>query len=267
MKILVCLKQILDPEAPPRDFQIDPDQKVALQGNSNLVTNIFCENALETALQLKEKEGGEITALTFGPASAENVLRKALAMKADHACLIENSSIDSPNSAVSAQVLGAAAKHLGDFDLILAGREAGDWGAGQTGGFLAEELKLPFVGFVDSIEKDGEQITVHRQTDSGAESIACSLPLAITITNSDDNLPRIPKTRDIMMSSRKPLTKLTLEELGIDSTEMNELQNRVEVTELFIPQKETNCEFVEGDSLDEKIDGLAQKIVSVLQST
>ena len=86
MHIIVCLKQILDPEVPARDFRIDAGRRAAEQGSANLVTNIFCENALETALQLRERsaDGAKITVLSYGQPSAEDSLRKALAMKADN---------------------------------------------------------------------------------------------------------------------------------------------------------------------------------------
>ena len=78
MNILVCLKQILDPEVPARDFRVDAARREAEQGSANLVTNIFCENALETALQLRERAGaGKITVLSYGRPTAEDSLRKA----------------------------------------------------------------------------------------------------------------------------------------------------------------------------------------------
>ena len=162
MKILVCLKQIIDPEVSPRDFQLDRENLTAAQGSANLVTNIFCENALETALQLREKSGGEITALTFGGGDAEDVLRKAFALKVDAAVQVLNPSPKQPNSAGAANVLGAAIKKLGEFDLVMLGREAGDWGEGQTAAILAEELGLPFVAFVESIEAADGGVTVQR---------------------------------------------------------------------------------------------------------
>src|SRR5215208_6825889 len=97
VNIIVCLKQILDPEIPSRDFRVDPEKREAVRGSANLVTNIFCENALETALQLKEKTGGKITAVSFGAESGEDTLRKALAMKADAAVLILNDGRSHPD--------------------------------------------------------------------------------------------------------------------------------------------------------------------------
>ena len=96
--------------------------------------NIFCENALETALQFREAAGeAKITVLSFGPASAEDVLRKALAMKADAAALVVNESISNPDPLTVAQVLAAAIRKLGSFDLVMVGREAGDLGRRANG--------------------------------------------------------------------------------------------------------------------------------------
>src|SRR5437879_12331119 len=88
MNILVCLKQILDPEIPPRDFRVDAEQLEAQRGSAGLVMNIFCANALETALQLRERHGGKITASSLGPPSAEEVLRKAVGLRVDTAGLL-----------------------------------------------------------------------------------------------------------------------------------------------------------------------------------
>src|ERR1051325_8963331 len=128
MNILVCLKQILDPEVRARDFRVDRARREAEQGSATLVTNIFCENALETALQLRERAGaGRITVLSYGRPSAEDSLRKALAMKADAAALVVNESEGTPDPLAVAKVLPAAMRRLGEFDLVMTGREAGDW--------------------------------------------------------------------------------------------------------------------------------------------
>ena len=262
MNILVCLKQILDPEVPARDFRVDAARREAEQGSANLVTNIFCENALETALQLRERAGGgdKITVLSYGRPTAEDSLRKALAMKADAAALALNESDTTPDPLAVARVLAAAVRRLGEFDLIMTGREAGDWGAGQTGGLLAEELGLPCVSFVDTVEPAGDRLRLKRQTDSGWEVFEAVPPVVVTVTNDEHNVPRIPKVRDVMMSYRQPLTKFTLSDLGLAAGANNDYY---EVAELFIPQKETRCDFVSGDTLDEKVEAFARRIVEV----
>jgi electron transfer flavoprotein beta subunit len=267
MNILVCLKQILDPEVPARDFRVDPARREAEQGSASLVTNIFCENALETALQLRERAGGaKITVLSYGRPTAEDSLRKALAMKADAAALVVDESDAAPDPLAVARVLAAAVRRLGAFDLIMTGREAGDWGAGQTGGLLAEELGLPCVSFVDTIESAGGGLRLKRQTDTGWEVIEATPPLVVTVTNDEHNVPRIPKVRDVMMSYRQPLTKFTPGDLGLPA-DARDPNGYYEVAELFIPQKETRCDFVSGDTLDEKVDAFARRIVKAVDSS
>jgi len=161
-------------------------------------------------------------------------------MKADAAALIVNETISNPDPLTVAQVLAAAIRKLGSFDLVMVGREAGDWGAGQTAALLAEELSLPCVSFVDRIEAAGGELRLKRQTDSGGEIVAAQTPLVISITNDEHNVPRIPKVRDVMMSYRQPLTQWTLADLGIQTSG----NSYYEVVELGIPEKETRCEFV-----------------------
>lgn len=267
MNILVCLKQILDPEVPARDFRVDAAAREAERGSANLVTNIFCENALETALQLRERAGGaKITVLSYGAPSAEDSLRKALAMKADAAALVTNDGNPNPDPLAAARVLAAAIRKLGAFDLIMVGREAGDWGAGQTGGLIAEELGLPCVSFVDHIESADGKLRLKRQTDTGWEVLEAEPPVVVTVTNDEHNVPRIPKVRDVMMSYRQPLTKWTLDDLQLDVGEARAGNAYYEVAELFIPQKETRCEFVAGDTLDEKVEAFARRIVEVTRA-
>lgn len=264
MNILVCLKQILDPEIPARDFRVDPVKREAERGAATLVTNIFCENALETALQFREhNSAAKITVLSYGPASAEDSLRKALAMKADTAALVINDGNQNPDPLTVARVLAAAIRKLGTFDLIMVGREAGDWGAGQTAGLLAEELGLPSVSFVDRIDSIGTGLRLKRQTDSGWELLEAETPVVVSITNDEHNVPRIPKVRDVMMSYKQPLTQWALADLDIDAEQSRSGNSYYEVTELVIPEKDVNCEFAIGDTLDDRVATLARRIVEV----
>ena len=260
MNIIVCIKQILDPEIPAREFRVNSASREAERGNANLVTNIFCENALETALQFREALGDtRITVLSFGAASAEDSLRKALAMKTDAAALVINDRISNPDPLTVAQVLATAIRKLGSFDLVMVGREAGDWGAGQTAGLLAEELRMPCVSFVDRIEPMDGALRMKRQTDSGWEVLEAQTPLVVSITNDEHNVPRIPKVRDVLMSYRQPMTQWTLADLQYEVADDTYYQ----VVDLSIPQKESRCEFVTGDTLDERVESLARRITEV----
>ena len=266
MNIVVCIKQILDPDLPARDFKIDSANNQADETGANKVTNIFCENALETALQLKAKTDGKVTAVCYGPEGAEDSLRKALAMTVDEAVLVLNEGSSKPDATAVAKVLAATVRHLGDVDLVLAGRESGDWGVGQTGGRLAEELGMPSLGFVDEIDPEGDGLKLNRQTDNGTETATVTGPAVLLITNNENNVPRIPKTRDVMMSYRKPLQKLSLADLGLSDDDALAGESGYKVVKLFVPEKSIECEFVEGDSLEEKVGVLAEKINSIVAS-
>ncbi len=269
MNILVCLKQILDPEMPSRDFRIDPAGCDADRQAAGLVMNIFCANALETALQFREKHGGKITVITVGASSAEEILRKALALRVDSAVLVKNDHSQRLNPWCVARVLAAAVRKLGDFDLVLTGRESGDWGDGQTGGFLAEELGRPCVSMVDEMKLEASKpglVQLKRQTDQGWEAIEAKTPTVITVTNNEHNVPRIAKTRDVMQAFRQPLTTWSLAELGVEPQSIADDLASTQVVELTIPKKQSHCEFVTGESLEERISKLAQRIVSIVQS-
>src|SRR6266404_5470931 len=271
MNILVCLKQILDPEMPPRDFRVDAERLEAQRGAAGLVMNIFCANALETALQFRERAGGKITALSFGDETAEEVLRKALALRVDNAVLVTEASTSDKSRRAEpmkvARVLAAAARKLGDLDLILVGREAGDWGEGQTGGLLAEELGWPCVSFAEHLEQsvsNPKVLQVRRQTENGIEVLEGACPLVVTVTNHEHNVPRIPKTRDVMMAYRQPLTRWSMAELGVEPSSAASVA--AEVVDLTIPHKESRCEFAAGETIEERVTVFAERIMAVMRS-
>jgi electron transfer flavoprotein beta subunit len=177
--------------------------------------------------------------------------------------LVVNDGRAHPDPFTVAQVLATAIRKLGEFDLVMVGRESGDWGVGQTGGLIAEELGIPCVSFVDTIEADGDGLKLKRQTDVGWEKLDTKMPLVVSITNDEHNVPRIPKTRDVMMSFRQPLTKWSIEELGVNADDARSGNSYYEVVDLFIPLKESNCEFVDGDTLEERVEKFAQRIIEV----
>ncbi|MCI0662890.1 MAG: electron transfer flavoprotein subunit beta/FixA family protein [Acidobacteria bacterium] len=266
MKIIVCLKQIIDPEIPTSEFRIDSEKLQVVRGNAALVTNIFCDNALETALQLRERSGGNITVLSFGGASVEETLRKALAMKADEAVLVINDGPPDPDPLAVARVLARAIRMIGNYDLIMVGRESGDWGTGQTGGLLAEELNLPCINFVDQIEKRGTVLLVRRQTGDGWEKFNAHPPLVLTITNSESNVPRIPNSPDILASARQFISRWSLEDLGLSAEEISAGGSSFELVELKTLEQTMNCEFVSGKTIEEKVEDLARRIVEVTRA-
>jgi len=137
MHVVVCINHIPDPEAPAKPFKLDAATNRPALLRANRVIGPFDENALETALQLKDSAGAKVTALTAGPATNVEALRKALAARSDAAVHVKEDQAAELDSAAVARLLAAAIKKLRDVDLVLCGRQVGDWDGGQVGPLLA----------------------------------------------------------------------------------------------------------------------------------
>lgn len=263
MRVVVCLKQILDPEIPPSVFEIDLELKRAKIGNHALVINPFDENALEMALQLKEKNDKvHVIALTYGSERAEEALRKALGVLADEAVHVLKDNNCEEDSYATAKILAVAIKKIGPVDLVMCGRQAGDWDAGQVGSLLAEELGFPSCCFISKIDIKGDKLIFYRQVEGGTEVLESSMPALITVTNDESNVLRIGKVRDVMKAHRKPINKITLDELGIEKSIIEQPQAFTELKSLYIPVYDNVCEIIEGEEPEEKVENLIKKLKS-----
>lgn len=264
MHLVVCLKQILDPEIPPSDFRLDPTGRGPAAAVGSLVISIFDENALEVALQARDAAGGgTITALCLGPDSANDALRKALSMRADNAILLPQGAFPDLDTYGTARVLAAAIRKLPAADLVLCGRESGDWYGGQVGAFLAAELDYNYTALVASARREGNEWRLRRQADDGWETIACSAPAVVTVTNDEHNLPRIPKVRDNMMAFRKPIPVWNAEQLGIQAASLPGPNMALEMAKLYIPQITRHCQVIGGESAEQKAESLVEKLAGM----
>jgi len=154
--------------------------------------------ALEMALGVKDRYGGEITVISMGPPSAVEVLTDALSRGADHAVLLSDRKFAGADTLATSHVLEKAVRKNGDFDLIFCGRQAIDGDTAQTGPQVAEKLKIPQVTFAESIEElNGDDIIIRRTIEGGYEQLRGRLPLLITVTNSAER-PRPPSSKRMM---------------------------------------------------------------------
>ena len=261
MKVVVCMKHILDPELPPSSFEIEPEKRQAKIGKHAFVLNPYDENALEMALQLKEKkEGVRITALTYGETKAEESLRRALGVLADEAVHIVQETDQQADAYGTAKVLASCIKAIGPVDLILCGRMAGDWDAGLVGSLLAEALALPSICFISSLEVNDSRLRVWRQVEGGIEVLESPLPALVTVTNDESNVLRIAKVRDVMKAHRKPIQRFTLLELDVSDADIQQPGAYEELRDLYLPVQDNVCEIIEGEEPEGKIDALLTKL-------
>src|SRR4030043_595674 len=143
LNIIVCCKQVLDPEAPPASFKIDPStNKVIPPPGVAPVLSPFDEQAGEAAHQIKDQQGGKITVLSLGNNLLRDVVKKPLSMGADELILLEDEAFDGGDSWSIANALATAIKKIGEYDLIFCGRQAPHWEAGQVGTGIAEILEI-----------------------------------------------------------------------------------------------------------------------------
>ena len=144
MNVIVCIKQVIDPEAPPSSFKIDTStSRVVPPPGVSPVISTFDEYAVEAALRIKEATGGKVTALSLGVNLLRDVVKKTLAMGADELILLEDPAFTDGDSWSTAYALAMAIKKIGQFDLVLCGRQAADWDSGQVGSGIAEFWDCP----------------------------------------------------------------------------------------------------------------------------
>jgi electron transfer flavoprotein beta subunit len=260
MNIIVCVKQVTDPEAPPSSFKIDPAaNKVVPPPGMPPVISTFDEYAVEAALRIKEKAGGKITALSLGMNLLRDVVKKPLSMGVDDLVLLEDPAFVDGDSWSTAYALSLAIKKIGQFDMILCGRQAADWDSGQVGSGIAEILGLPSVSIARKIEVEGNKAKVEKVIPDGFELIEVGLPAVITLSN-EHATPRYPNVKGIMMAKRKEPIVWKPADIGADPAKIGANGRKSRLVKLFQPVRDTKCEIVTADTPEEAASKLAQRL-------
>jgi electron transfer flavoprotein beta subunit len=260
MKIIVCIKQAADPEAPPDSFKVDASgRRVALAANVPLVLDPYSEHALEAALKLKDTHGSYVTALSLGTDMPREVIKKPLAMGADELILLEDEAFADGDSWSTAYALAAAIKKTGGYDLILCGRQAADWGEGQVGLGIAEVLNLPGVTIARKIDIAGDKAQVERVTGDSYEVIETPLPSVVTVSN-EIGEPRYPTIRGIMASKKKEPVIWKPADIDVLPAEVGTAGRRSHLVHLFQPVHVVDCQIISGDTPEEAGINLANRL-------
>ena len=260
MNIIVCTKQVIDPEAPPSAFKVDTVTKVmVLSPDIAPVLDPYSEYALEAALRLKDAYGGRVTAISLGVDLVRDVAKKPLSMGADELILLEDEAFAGGDSWSTANALARAIRQVGDYDLILCGRQASDWDAGQVGPGIAEILGVPSVTVAKKIEANDGKVRVERVTDDGYEIIEVPLPALITVSN-ELGEARYPTIKGIMAAKRIEPVVWKLADIDLDAGQAGAAGRRVRLRKLFQPVHEAKCEVVGGESPEESGVNLALKL-------
>ena len=257
LKIIVCIKLVPDPEGPPNAFKVDPDAKKMTAVGLPPVISPFDENALEVALQLKEKHGGSVTAVSMGRKLAKPVLKKALGVGADDLIILEDERFNNElDSYSTAYVLSSALEKIGAYDLIFAGRQASDWNSGQVGIILAEILKIPSISLAQKVSVEGSKVFVERLKRNGYEIVETSMPALITVDSQVGDL-RYPPLQALIAARKRPLTQWGIAELEMDP---GKLEDKRILSFSPPPSRERSCFLIKSESPEENAEILVNKL-------
>jgi electron transfer flavoprotein beta subunit len=255
VNIVVCVKQVPARDAP---LAIAEDGRWIREADIGFEMNEPDSFALEEALRLKEKHGGEVVAVSLGPERVTQTIKEALAKGADRAIHVRDDRFFTSGPLASARALAAAIRRQ-PFDLILTGLQSDDQGFGQTGVLLAELLGLPHATIIMQIEAldgpapteglrpaggpaptAGGRLKVKRELEAGwFQWVELPLPALLTI-QSGINKPRYATLKGIMAAKKKPIEAVPRESLGADAAPTEQLEK------IYFPQKTKKTEFIAG---------------------
>ncbi len=255
MNIVVCLKQVPG----TTKVQVDPQTNTLIRQGIKSIMNPFDTYALEEGVRIKERCGGMVTVISMGPPQAEEMLREAISLGADEAVLLSDKAFAGADTWATAYTLAAAIKRIGQYDIVICGRQTFDGDTGQVGPELAEMLGAPLIAYVSQIEEiTDKQIRVRRMIDEGHEVIQSPLPAVITVTK-EINVPRLPSLRGIAKSNSATIPKWGLPELGVDPNKVGLSGSFTRVVKIFFPERACQAEVFEGE-LTEQVDRLIDKL-------
>ena len=257
MHIIVCIKQV--PET--SEVRINPQTNTLIREGVTSIINPFDMYALEEAVRLKEKLGGKSTVITMGPPQAESALREAISMGIDEGILISDGNFAGSDTWATSYTLSCAINKIGDFDLIICGKQASDGDTAQVGPGIAAHLDLPQVAYVKKIERIEDKLArVERMTEEGYDIIETPLPALFTVVK-EINEPRLPSLKGMMRSKQAKITHWTHKDLDLDSQKIGLSGSPTQVIKIFTPPPRTGGVMLQGEAQE-----IAEKLTEALKN-
>lgn len=251
MNIIVCVKQVPD----AKDVRLDPKTNTLAREGVESIMNPYDRHALEEAVAIKERQGGMVTVLTMGPPQAEAVLREAIACGADEGVLISDRAFAGADTWATSYTLAMAVKSLGDFDLILCGKQAIDGDTAQVGPGLACRLGLPFATCVQKTRNvSADAIEIERMMDDGFDVVRLPLPALLTVVK-DINEPRVASLKGKMRAKKIEIKNFSAAYICADPQCIGLAGSPTQVVRVFSPEPRGNRKIFSG-SIEEQVDQL-----------
>ncbi len=249
MKIIVCVKQVPD----TNDIKINPETGTLIRDGVPSILNHDDANAIELALTIKDEiPDTEITVLTMGPPQAKEMLQECLAMGADDAILLSDRALGGSDTWATSNALAAGIKKIGDFDLILAGRQAIDGDTAQVGPQIAEKMDLPQVTYVKEFEMSDGGAIVKRALEDGYEKLKIKFPCVLTAIK-ELNTPRYMSIPGILKAVKKDIAVWNADDIGVDKSVVGLKASPTNVFRSFTPKPKGKGISVEGDTPKDQV--------------
>jgi len=255
MNIIVCIKQV--PET--TEVKINPETNTLIREGVKSIINPFDMYAIEEAIRLKEKSSGKTTVITMGPPQAESALREAISMGIDEGILLSDLAFAGSDTWATSYALAIAIRKIGEYDLIICGKQASDGDTAQVGPGISIHLDIPQVTYVKKIEKIEDNIAVvERMTEEGFEIIQTPLPALLTVVK-EINEPRIPSLRGMMKAKKAQIIKWRAEDIKADSRHIGLTGSPTQVIKIFTPSPRKGGQMLQGET-SEVVDKLVEAI-------
>ena len=257
MNIIVCAKQTPNTEK----VKFDPVTHVLQRAGVENIMNPFDRQALEVALTLKDKFGGKVTVLSMGLPQAVDILKDAISVGADEAILLSDSTLGGSDTLATSMSLAAAIKKIGDYDLILCGKQAVDGDTAQVGPEIAEHLGIPQITNALSLTFENDKFVAERENESMATTLACAAPLLVTVSKSEKE-PRFASIKGKMKARKAQIPTWTAADIGMDAAVVGLKGSPTKVKKAFTPEPPTlNPEIIKEADVDVAVDILFNKLV------
>ncbi|NLE67657.1 MAG: electron transfer flavoprotein subunit beta/FixA family protein [Lentisphaerae bacterium] len=243
MHIVVCIKQVPD----TADVKIDPKTHTLIREGVASIINPFDVYAIEEGLRIKERAGGKVTVITMGPPQADAALREAISMGADNAILVSDRAFAGSDTWATSYTLAMAVRKLGDYRVILCGKQASDGDTAQVGPGIAAHLDLPQITYVRKIEEiDEKHVVAERLMETGFEALESPLPCLLTVVK-EINEPRLPSLRGKMAARKAQIISWKAADLGCDPRSIGLDGSPTKVVRIFTPPARTGGVIFKGE--------------------
>ncbi len=257
MNIIVCIKQV--PET--TEVRINPETNTLIREGVKAIINPFDVYAIEEGVRLKERFGGKVTVLTMGPPQADAALREAISLGADEGILVSDRAFAGSDTWATSYTLAGAIRKIGQFDLILCGKQASDGDTAQVGPGISAHLDIPQVTYVKKIEEvKDKSMRVERMLEEGYEIIETPLPALLTVVK-EINVPRLPSLKGMIKAKSAQITVWGQKDLNLDPQQLGLCGSPTQVVKIFTPAPRPGGQMLTGE-----IPEIVNKLVDELKN-